>query len=372
MRDTVELKWDRLDLRDLKGFRIYRKLEGESRFSRLADSPAERFSFHDLGVNYGIQHAYRIAALAKSFESLPSDSVSITPGPTFTWVADASAGILIKLTHDGMHEIRRMGAFYYPFRIDIDEKRGQIWVLDKFVGTLRRLEMNGRFSDRFAELPGASDLAVDSVDASVWVADSLQGLIKFTSEGAPIDTIASFKKIAALAVHPPNAEIWALDRGSKRVLILSRTGELKNVAAVILQQPSDLDIHLQSGNVWVADGTRVLLLDSAGVEKNRFARDFRFISRLAVDQRSGSCWVIDYSRVFRESRVFKLNPNEEIIRIQEQFDIPQGLAVNPFDASCLIADTGTGRLIRISENGRLMGFYAGLDSPFDVDIAFSQ
>ncbi|MDZ7360660.1 MAG: hypothetical protein ONB46_08030 [candidate division KSB1 bacterium] len=370
LRDTVTLHWDRLDLRDLSGFRIYRRVEGQARFSPIALTAPRANSFRDLGVNFGLLHTYRISAVATDFESPLSDSTTITPGPTFSWVADANSGELIKLTHDGVHEILRAGAFGRPFRLQIDAPRGYVWLLDRFGGLLARVHMNGRFTTSRTRISGPADLAIDSADGSVWVADSLtNGLMKFDSDGVLLKSFENYKKIAALAVHPATAELWALDRASLRVLIFSRTGELRAATAAILQRPSDIDIDSRSGKVWIADGNRLLRLNAQGQPEQLATPVFRFVYRVAADEISGGCWLIDFSTAIRGSEVIKLNSAGGALFTSKGFDLPENLAVNPFDGSCLVADSGNGRVVRISVNGRDLSFYNRVFSPVDVDTA---
>jgi DNA-binding beta-propeller fold protein YncE len=377
MRDTVELRWDQLPLHDLSGFRIYRRLEGEAQFSPIGNTATGIFSFRDVGVTFDTTHVYQITALAKNFESPPSEAVMITPGPTFTWVVDQQAGDIVKLTHDGLHEILRSGVFISPFRLEIDQQRGWVWVLDDFSGELGRLAMNGRLSSRYRDIDGPVDLSLDPNDGSIWVADNLtKGLLKFDSSGALIKTLDTYKKISALAVNPKTSELWALDQASLRVLILSSSGELRRVASANLQRPSDIDIEAQTGKAWVADGDRLLQLDAEGNEISILTHDFCFVSKLAVDQNSGACWLIDASSSqCQKVRVIKVAPNGDILHVlKDGFGFPLGLAVNPYDGSCLIADAGfySGRLIRISSDGRLVGSYDRFTTPYDVDIALSQ
>jgi DNA-binding beta-propeller fold protein YncE len=371
MQDTVELKWSQLDLRNLRGFRVYRRREGETAFLPIGNSLASVYSFRDIGASFGTRHIYRVTALARDFESLPSDSVSITPGPTFTWVADAQLGDMIKLTHDGVHEILRSGVFFSPFRLQIDEKRGYIWVIERISGELGRMRMDGRLSGRFTKIAGPADLAIDTVDGGLWVADSSsKGLLKFDNTGAFINTFDAYKKIAALALHPITSELWLLDREKKRVIILSRAGELRREVEVELQRPSDIDVDGRTGKVWIADGNRVIRLTAAGTEEPLPAQNLRLVSKLAADASSGACWLIDYSTAVRASRIVKLTASGEVAFTLEDFDIPQSLAVNPFDGSCLVADTGHRRVVRITSDGRIVGSYNRVFSPFDIDIAF--
>lgn len=370
VRDTVQLQWDRLEVNDLSGFQIYRQLQGESRFSPIAQTPPGVFSYRDVPAKFDTTRNYRISALAPNFESPLTDAVTITPGPTFSWVADGRSGDLIKLTHDGRHEILRSGAFFNPFRLQIDVQRGYVWVLEEFFGSeLGRLDLNGRNVRRFDQIDGPADLAVDKSDGSVWVADTLtNGLMKFASDGTRVMNNEAYKKIVALAVHPQTREIWALSRDSLRVFIFSPTGALRRRANVSLQRPRDIDIDDRTGKVWIADGTRVIRLDAQGNLETLSAPAFRFVYRLSADEVTGGCWLIDYSTAVGDSRIVKLVPDGALsFDAIRGFDIPASLAANPHDGSCLVADFGNNRLVRVSADGQSREAYNRVSFPVEVD-----
>lgn len=370
VRDTVTLRWNQLTLRDLSGFRIYRRRAGESRFSPIALTSSPAQSFQELRVTFGLLHAYRISAIATDFESSLSDSVSITPGPTFSWVADAGTGDLVALSHDGQHEILRTAAFGQPQRIQIDAKRRQVWVIDRLTGEFGRVALNGQRLLSSQRLFGTWDLAVDETDGSVWVADSLtNGLMKFDSTGVLSKSLENYKKLVALAVHPQTSELWALDRATLRVLIFSRTGELRRTLPVALQRPADIDIDGRTGKVWIADGQRVLRLNANGEGEQLRTASFRQAYRLDADEISSECWLIDYSKAIRGSDVIKLSATGETLFTSKGFDLPERLAVNPYDGSCLVADFGNGRIVRLSASGRVEAAYERIFSPIDVDTA---
>ncbi len=369
VRDTVTLGWDRLVLRDLSGFRIYRRREGETRFSSIAQTPPAN-SFRDRGVAFGLPHVYRIAAVADGFESPLSDSVRITPGPTFSWVADASTNELIALSHDGQHETWRAAAFGQPQRLQIDARRRQVWVLDRFGGEFGRVTFSGQRLLNSKRILGAWDLAVDQTDGSVWVADSLaNGLLKFDSTGALSKMLESYKKLVALAVHPQTSELWALDRATLRVQIFSRAGEWRRTLSVALQRPMDIDIDGRTGKVWIADGQRILRLTANGDEEQLPPLAVRLAYRVAADEISGGCWVIDFSAAIRGSDVIKLSAAGGLLFTSKGFDLPERVAANPYDGSGLVADFGNGRLVRLAASGRVEGTYDRVFSPIDVDTA---
>jgi sugar lactone lactonase YvrE len=231
--------------------------------------------------------------------------------------------------------------------------------------------MNGRISGRFSRLDRPTDLAVDNSDGSVWVADTLSnGLMKFDSAGALLNSLETYKKILALAVHPATSDLWALSRDSLGVLIFSRNGEPRRISHLALTRPADIDIDSRTGKVWIADGRRVIKLNERGQPDSLASTPFRFVKRLAADETSGGCWLIDYSTSINASYVVKLTPNgAPAFDPITGFDLPNSLAVNPHDGSCLVADTGNRRLIRIAADGRILSSYNQISAPFDLDTA---
>jgi DNA-binding beta-propeller fold protein YncE len=184
-----------------------------------------------------------------------------------------------------------------------------------------------------------------------------------------IRALENYKKLAALAVHPATSELWALDRATLRILIFSRTGELRRTLPVVLQRPYDIDIDNRSGKVWIADANRVLRLTAQGAPEALALPALRLVYRVTADAASGGCWLIDYSTAIRESNVMKLRPNGETLFISQGYDIPERLAVNPFDGSCLVADYGNGRIVRISADGNGISSYDRVFAPIDIDTA---
>lgn len=370
VRDTVRLQWDQLEVRDLTGFRIYRQLEGEAGFFPIALTLPGAFTFQELGTTYGVQHTYRISAVAADFESPPSADVTITPGPAFSWVADAGTGDLVKLSHDGMHTILRSSELVRPHRLRIDARRRTVWVLDRFGGEIVRINSRGERVASNRRSLGAADLSIDDVDGSVWVADSLDnGLTKFDSTGTLIKGLKNYKGIVALAMHPATGELWALDRATRRVLIFSRNGDLRRTLPIVLQRPYDLDIDSRTGKVWIADANRVLRLDAQGESEALALPPLRLVFAVVADEATGGCWLIDYSSAIRDSNILKLRPSGEMLFVGKGFDIPERLAVNPFDGSCLVADYGNGRVVRISADGSRISSYERVFAPIDVDTA---
>ncbi len=371
--DTIRVSWQPMALRDLTGYTVYRKLAGEPDFSPLAEISARSNHYEDRSHRFGILHQYRVVVKVGAEVSPPSDEVAITPGPTIAWLADVNDGTLVKLTHDGRHELLRTFAFPAPERVKIDARRGNVWVLDEFTGRLGRVNFSGADKQIFDDFVQPVDLVLDGEDGSIWVADSLErSLRRYDAGGVLAAQNDSLPKLAAFALNPFYHEMWAISADGLELLRLSKQAALVQrvpLPVAVGDDPIDLEVHAATGSAWLSLRRRVVLLNAEGRFLQASTYAFRKALRLAVDQNSGECWVIDETLQYRQSRVLKLDLQGAVAYQFEGLDRPQSLAVNPFDSSCYVTDSLRGRVVRISKEGELQTVFAGLITPVDIDIA---
>jgi sugar lactone lactonase YvrE len=370
--DTIRLSWDALALRDLTGYNVYRRLAHESGFYLLGQTSAQSNSLQDVSDRFGVAHFYRLTAAVGDLETLPSEEVTVTPGPTVTWVADSDSRAVIKLTHDGQHEILRSRAFFNPYRLRVDRRRGVIWVLEEYSGDFGSINNKGELLGKFDHFFEPVGLALDEEDGSIWVGDNGEHVLaRFDKEGRAFARIDSLPELGALAFHASLQELWALT--SKGELLL-RVGKSSQLTRINLQPTwsgpaADMAVAANTGEAWVAGRNRVARVNQDGNVVFTATEEFRFASRLAIDQTRGACWVIDDSGEFRNnSSVYKLSAQGQVQFKIDGFERPQGLAVNPYDGSCYVLDTLQGRLVKITAEGIATNGYANFLTPFDIEV----
>ncbi|MGH7493536.1 MAG: hypothetical protein ACREOO_14255 [bacterium] len=371
--DTLRLSWRAMQLQDLTGYAVERRLAGESEYTLRAEVPAEVNRFEDRSNLFGVLHSYRIVAKVGELASPPSDEVTITPGPTVAWLADLNDGTLIKLAHDGQHELLRTFAFPSPLRVKIDGRRGNVWVIDQLTSDFGRVNQAGRDRQVYENFSEPVDLVLDLDDGNIWIADSLApSLQRYSANGILLAKNDSLPKLAALAIHPFFNELWAVTQDGRELLRISKQAVLlRRVPLPVTagDEPVDLNTHAASGTAWLSLGKRVVRVNEAGELLHTSTHAFRKALRVAVDQTTAACWVIDESLAFRTSSIVKLDAQGNMLHECQGLDRPQGLAVNPFDASCYVVDTLRGRVVRISQDGEMYIVFSGLITPVDIDIA---
>ena len=375
--DTIQLSWNALAIRDLSGYNVYRQLAHESSFTLIGQTSAPTASFRDVSKRFNLAHNYYVTARVNDLETAPSDEVTVTPGPTIAWVADADSRAVIKLTHDGAHEILRSRAFVSPYRLKVDSKRGVIWVWDEFTGELGSIDQKGERLGVYGRYFDAVGLALDEEDGSVWIGDNNEHVLaRHDADGRLQARVDSLSRLSALAFHPALKELWALTYNAEHLLRVE-----KNTLrmTIVYLQPSwsgpvnDLAIFAQTGEAWIPAGNRVVRVNAQGRVVLISRDEYRFASRLAVDQANGACWVLNDSGEFRDnSSVIKLDAQGRAQFESAGLQRPQGLAVNPFDGSCYALDTVHGRLVRITAEGLAREGYANFLTPFDIQIVLPQ
>jgi DNA-binding beta-propeller fold protein YncE len=367
LRDTVQLAWQPLALRNLAGYRIYRRTNADSLFALIDSVPSNQQRFREFGLTFGVHYVYRLAAFSGTTESNPSDTVGITVGPAYTWVADPSSGAVVKFTHDGRRRLSTTRNFQRPFRLQANPKTGQLWVLDSVIQELRRVEANGARSLISVALQRPVDVAIDSVENSVWAADGNTGIYKFDGNGATLIQIP-LPGVVAIAFNYASGELWALNGTQRKLWRVARYGFTFVEVPVVINSPKSISIHAASGEVWIADSTRVLVVHANGQVDTTTGHVFSYARRVAVNQNSGEAWVIDWSPVFAQSKVVKFTNRGERLFTLTMFSAPSALSVNAFDGSCFITEPQLSRITHVSGTGQIINQLRSLSTPTDVDV----
>lgn len=366
MRDTVRLTWQPLGLRNLSGYRIYRQSNTGRTFTRIDSVGGDQHSYREFGLTLGRRYVYRITAYTEVNESSPSDTVGITPGPAFIWVADAGFGDVIKLTHDGRQELFRARGFIRPERLQANPKTGEVWVIDTITDELRRIDANGTTSAVRVALQRPVDVTLDTTENSVWVADEDAGVFKYDARGVRLLQAPS-SGVNAIAFNYYTNEVWALARKRRKLLRIDRNG-LVNEENVSLASPQAISIHRGTGDAWIADSSRVIVVRGTGQIDVASGHSFIYAKRLAVNQNSGECWVIDAALRLPPSRLVKFDVSGTAQFSLGDFYSPSGISINVFDGSCFMTEPQLSSLIHVSATGQILNRASTFSRPFDVDV----
>ncbi len=368
--DVIVVQWDRLDLKGIQGYHIYRSSAVDSAFRPIALLPPDSSRFIDRGVTFDQIYRYFLTVLAGDFETPSSDTIGIVPGPTNIWATDVYNRRIIKISHDGSHEIRQIGVDGYPWAIAYDGEQRNIWYSDVLQNRIYRIHQQVAESIFDLRSGDPIDLALDIRNNRIWIADQILGRVyAFNRQGQKIGEKGDFKKPVSLDFVSSEGSCWVVDAKAKNLTKISAglnpMGQISNFVS-----PSCVAVNQLSGECWVADSSRVVRIDLKGRIRLSIERPGSFLRYLAVDSELDHCWVIDFSFLANQSRLLCFNNTGEQLVQLSGLSWPTNLKVNPYDHCCVLADAGSGRVLKISPQGQVIGEVSGYYYPRGLFIEF--
>lgn len=368
--DHAVLQWNQLELKGIQGYRIYRKQDSDLTFIPIHLVSPDSNRYIDNGLVYQSRYDYFITVLAGDFETPSSDTVSIIPGPTITWATDIYNRRILKISHDGSHEIKQIPVDGYPWALAYDNENDVLWYTDIFLNRVYTVK-----SQSFEILLNLShgepiDLVLDKSNDRIWVADETQGKIfVFNRQREKTREVDGFEKPVSIDCVMNDGSCWIADSKAETVTKISNAFQTI-VQIKDLINPTSVSVNQLTGDCWVADSSRILKFDTSGRLQLTIKSPVDLARYLAVDSESGNCWVLDFSLYAYQSRLFCFNSDGDKLLEIPGFSWPENLKVNPFDRSCIVTDSGAGRILKISSDGNIIGQITGYDYTRGLFIEF--
>ncbi|MBN2090287.1 hypothetical protein JW964_11810, partial [candidate division KSB1 bacterium] len=330
---------------------------------RYFDLPPTSTNFTDRGVDLGKTYTYQITSVVMDYESPPSDPVTITPGPTYTWVVDGENGYILKLTHDCQHLIFKKYISSFPEYVTINPYSGIAWILDDFSNMIYALNAKGDLLHYHYGYMRPEAVDIHWKTGNFWLLDKANNgsLIKFTSYGNEIFTFTALKNPKGISVEQNTNNCWIADAQLKKVFLVKGVSTMEEINYPFVS-PQAVALHQENGNLWVADSSSVLVFDHQGKKLLSKTETPNFAYLLAIDQTTGNCWVVDRTSIskYNSSGILEFNV--------KGFDYPLSISVNSYDGSCLVVDRYPSRLVRIAKDGASQTQISLVNYPTSVSI----
>jgi len=373
--DNITLSWRSINVKNLIGYNIYRKISGESSFSFIHLTPPDSTTFFDRNVTYNLKYTYKISVLTSGYESPLSDSVNITPGPTNIWVTDVDNHRIIKITHDGLHEIERLSVDGNPWDIAIDPQDRSIWYSDILWGEIYQLMDNSwkRFTSPTSWWRPI-DIAFDDVRKILWVADDRGKVVRIsqTTADSVLEIVNNdFVMPYSVAIDKQTGKCWVADPLSKNVFNISNNGQIVENANAVFIRPVSVSVNQTDGSCWVADSSRIVKLLKDGTLSFSTETGLLYAYTLDVNKNTGETWVGDYGNTYNDARLIKFDAQGNKLLQVTGFNYPGKIAVNLHDNGCVVVDTGNGRIVRLSSEGDILSEIGGYYYPQGIVVEYS-
>jgi hypothetical protein len=361
----VTVSWDAVDVKGIDGIRIYRRLSDEHEFAQIGSTGSSADAFIDSAAEYAKTYEYYVTAVTGNYESPPSAIVQVTPGPTYTWVADAYSGYVTRLTHDLKTTLFSFGILNFPYRVAPVPKERAAWIYSRFSDAIYKIDAYGERQITLLDYGEVSDMAVDTTSNDLWISLSSHGILKrLDSQGEEQLNSHSLAAPQALAVDSHNHFCWVVD---KKVYSLEDNGTIRAGSEVLIS-PKDIAISLAREVVWVADSLRVVQLDFSAGFTGIVVDSLTYARLIAYDEVRDECWVVDQQLGTLYANLLKIDGAGKIVTSVENFVTPRSIAVNQYDGSCLLGDSGYAQLFRISNDGGRVDVIGDFIAPYDVAV----
>ena len=369
IRDSVFLRWDRLELRDLQGVRLWRRSSSEDTFRVVAVLSPETTFATDAPVQYGVRYSYTITILGKDFESPPADTVSILPGPTTVVAADLSQGLVARLSHDAAHPIWRSSLVDYPDALVVDRKHRRVWVADGLDGSIVGLALrDGRFLFRLRGFWRPWSMVLRRSDGSLLVADRYGGVVARVSIDGDVLWVDDRVSRPADVAISSGGGYWVLDASTRKVVHFpGPSSRSDRQCPFALKDPVALGSDVKGLELWVADRTALYHYDGRRQSWKTVLSGLRGVRALAVSPQGDQCWFADEAGATGQ-RVVRVDKDGNLLALSTGWRDVRDLAWSWSDGGVVVADAGSGVVARLDGEGREFGRYREMDFPTRVAV----
>jgi hypothetical protein len=336
----------------------------EGKPAGFALAPAS--SYTDVNLEYDQKVTYRISVSAEEYESPFSDSVSIVPGPDNYWIADLYGGMVAKLTYDARHFISYTISLPRPIAVLPDSATGGAWVLDS-MGYLYQLSADADVVTWIEGLVEPGHITGNYSRSSIWVSNfSGTQISRYDWTGLFLGAFSGFKEIADIEWADVLESCWIADKKAKSIRLYSQDGDLEIEIDSTLTAPSAVSYYQKGGWLWVADSLKLTRVWPDGKVENVLDTDIP-IHAISADQTNGDCWIIREAADW-QSDLLKVTPAGIILVTVTDFYSAESVQANSFNGGCLVADSGNGRIVRISQTGEVLSSQEGFITPWDIVV----
>lgn len=362
----VVLRWRNPGAIDLAGYRVQRRLAGQTDYATLVELlPATATSFGDFGLLNGVRHEYRLAyVFAEGVAPVAAEDFA-TPGPLRPWITDVGAGELLELTADGRHVLAVDRGFVSPAHLAVDGATGDVWVGDSYTGDVTVLNTSGQ-RRVITSLLRPAGLAIDPLDHSLWVCDEhFDEVAHFlpSGEAAAPPRIGPLELPLDVAVDPVANLVWVCENGDPSLRAFRRNGVA--VFDVAVPRPSRVAVDSLTHDAWTTSFERGLAVrvNSAGFPTDTVT-GLRGPIGVAVDSRRGAIWIADALA----NQVVVVDRGARIVRRIGGLAQAREIALDLATGNAWVVTPGDGRVVVLSPEGVEIDSQAGFESPYDIAL----
>ena len=369
IQNTVQILWDSIDLSDISNYTIYRGILG-SEMIKLKEVASGSTSFLDTTVSLYETYTYAIEVKMENYISDRSDTVQVTIGPFNIYAADFWDNSIRIVSWDGNHLITTKYVSS-PRSMSLRRTDKRFCVADYYDRSLLLITADLLEIESIPLPDYPLDLDLDQDQGMVYVAtrdgyivkiDKNNDIILDNSLGTGLvwDTQVSFDHL--------NKGLWVTIPDSGTVIFYpvdNGTTDIKYFGG--FKYPSAVSAH---GHGWVADSMGLYRITTDGDIESILTNTM--VTDAAIDTINLFCFYTgyDYStsswiagRVSLETLVNETILDNAYPYLYNIFPIPSDNG-----AEFLLQQSYTWKILRVSENGSLIGDQYGYNGRISFQV----
>lgn len=326
-----------------------------------------------------IESIYLVAIIAIFMTAFTVSSYAQYNGEC--WAADYYN--IYKISTNG--QATTIPGFSQPLSLSINPTDGSVWVADTDAVRVRKLSATGQdlFELNSTSTPPAfttnpRSVSVDPRDGSCWVA-VFDKIYKYSADGKELFKLENFGE-PVISVNPTNGQCWVADANNFRVVRFSPDGKQLGQTKTA-GKPNSISVNPTDNSCWVldTDNHRALKIaaDGSKLVDVPVAPGTRLMASTFISASSdGGCWIALAVDMVNDW-VIKLSADGTQVLKVEGFNMPSGLAFDPGDQGCWVADTNLmdptgGRIVKLSADGQRVTDIAGFSMPKVLAVALMK
>jgi DNA-binding beta-propeller fold protein YncE len=370
----VEITWGDPSVTEPDGFNIYRSESGTSGdFEHLAGPiPPGARNYSDLRVVNQKKYAYYITILGQNTESKPSKTVSTTPGPGFHWVVDYWDYLIVRLTYDCTKATRIYYTNYTPYTMIIQSEKTGL-VLYTNVGMIESFDLeSAEMIDQSADIRHPYSACFDQIGDCSWVIDSSGVLYRVDSDPLNVTEMpASLGHPTSVSIDQETGFLQITDTGLRSVLFINRNGiitsQITSAGGTPLSKPIAFANDPRSRCIWLVDRKTsgdIIYVRTYDEDDFREIDSFPGVSDIEAVPGNSTAWILTDEGI--KSEAVQLSLSGIRLSTVSGLSYPLDIAVNKYDNTLLIANSGVGSVLHYSMDNILLGTYSNLNLPVHI------
>ncbi len=357
----AQISWSAGELEDLSGFTLVRTVldggqPGDS--ARFTLGPDETV-FTDTALANGTTYLYRLAFL---FDGMPTwtNIDTVTPGSTAPWVLDGYAGSVIRLSPDGRDRAAVFSTSSVLSDLNVVDTDRSAWVTDYFNRKVYHIDEDGGLIEQI-EVPGFPvSIAVDGLRREIWVGLADPPALIRLQGGAVTGSYTLDATAISLSVDVTDGELWACSSSGGWVMRHDLHGMHTGGG---FAQPRAIVFDHSRREAWLVTSNQLVRVDG-DLGTTFTLSGFTYPEGIALDTENGAIWIADTGA----GRVVKVSTEGDILLTLGGFTEPFAVAVDPLREECWVADSFAGEIARVSGDGQVFEKRGGFLNPFGIGV----